>query len=182
MTAVQFLYLNEAANLRTINYFWLHCDNNWIRERSDPATLEPVDLDNIPCLGSILADDTGLGKTLTTLALILKTSHQACDFGDSPSPFENTSRCGATLVICPKATLKNWEHEITTHFAKNSIPYSIFYGRGRDRTPKETLKSSMVVLTSYDLIGTSGNPLHTNQNTIKSLNMEWYRIVLDEAQ
>ncbi|PLW47610.1 hypothetical protein PCANC_18673 [Puccinia coronata f. sp. avenae] len=122
-----------------------------------------------------------LGKTLTTLASILKTSHQARDFGDSPSPFENTSRCGATLVICPKATLTNWEHEITTHFAKNSIPYSIFYGRGHDRIPKETLKSSMVVLTSYDLIGTSGNPLRTNQNTIESLNMEWYRIVLDEA-
>jgi SNF2 family DNA or RNA helicase len=80
--------------------------------------------------------------------------------------------------------LTNWEHKITTHFTKNSIPYLIFYGRGRDCIPKEkTLKSSMVVLTSYGLIGTNGNPLHTNQmNNIKFLNMEWYRIVLDEAQ
>jgi DNA repair protein RAD5 len=173
--------MNEAANMSTINHFWLHCNKNWIRERSDLATLEPVDLDKIPCLVLILAEDMGLGKTLITLALILETSNQAQDSGNSLSPF-NTLRCGATLVICPKATLKNWNHKITTHFAKNSIPYLIFYGRGCDFISKETLKSSMVVPTSYDLIGTSGSPLQTNQNIIKSLNMEWSQIVLNEAQ
>jgi hypothetical protein len=40
----------------------------------------------------------------------------------------------------------------------------------------------MVVLTLYDIIGTRGNPLHTNQVTVESLNIEWYRVVLDEAQ
>ncbi|KNZ58065.1 hypothetical protein VP01_2002g4 [Puccinia sorghi] len=31
------------------------------------------------------------------------------------------------------------------------------------------------------MIGASGNPLHSNQITIESLNIFWYRIVLDEA-
>jgi SNF2 family DNA or RNA helicase len=101
MTAVQFLHLNEAANLSIINNFWLHHNNNWIREGSDLATLEHLDLDNILCLGSILADNMGLGKTWTNLALVLKTSNQASDVGNSSSPFKKSLSCGATLVIFP---------------------------------------------------------------------------------
>ncbi|PLW30215.1 hypothetical protein PCANC_27970 [Puccinia coronata f. sp. avenae] len=168
--------------MNTFDNFWLHRNNNWIRERSNQNGTELVDPHNTPALGSILADEMGLGKTLTTLALILKTSNQARDFGNSPSTFENTSRSGATLVICPKSTLTNWETEIKTHFVEDSIPYLIFYGRGRKHIPKEELKSSMVVLTLYNIIGASGNPLHANQVTVKSLKIEWYRIVLDEAQ
>ncbi|PLW14326.1 hypothetical protein PCANC_22585 [Puccinia coronata f. sp. avenae] len=168
--------------MNTFDNFWLHRNNNWIRERSDQNGTELVDPHNTPALGSILADDMGLGKTLTTLALILKTSKQARDFGNSPSTFENTSRSGATLVICPKSTLTNWETKIKTHMVEDSIPYLIFYGRGCKHIPKEELKSSMVVLTLYDIIGTSGNPLHANQVTVESLKIEWYRIVLDEAQ
>jgi hypothetical protein len=66
MTAVQFIYLNEAANLSIINHFWLYRNNRWIRERSHPNTLEHVDLDIIPCFGSNLADNMGWGKKLTT--------------------------------------------------------------------------------------------------------------------
>ncbi|PLW04487.1 hypothetical protein PCANC_28899, partial [Puccinia coronata f. sp. avenae] len=157
LKALQFLYENETVNMNTFDNFWLHHNNNWIQERSNQNGTELVDPHNTPALGSILADNMGLGKTLTTLA------------------------SGATLVICPKSTLTNWETKIKTHFVEDSISYLIFYGRGRKHIPKEELKSSMVVLTLYNIIGRSGNPLHANQVTVESLKIEWYRIVLDEA-
>ena len=167
--------------MNAMNNLWMHPDNSWIRERCDPSNCEHVDLSRPPCLGSILADGMGLGKTLTTLALIVKTSNQAQDFGTHVSS-NLPVRCRATLVICPVATLTNWENEIKLHFTNESIPYQIFHGRGRGRIKMEELMSALVVLTTYDIIGTSGNPLHTHQITIESLNIEWYRIVLDEAQ
>ncbi|OAV91122.1 hypothetical protein PTTG_28072 [Puccinia triticina 1-1 BBBD Race 1] len=130
--------------------------------------------------GSLLADDMGLGKMLTTLALILATSHLAKKSqidGVQNLPVQSA----ATLVICPLATLSNWENELKIHFVKGALPYCIFHGRERRQIQREDLLSSLVVLTTYEMVGTSGNPLHTNQITIESLDVCWFRIVLDEA-
>ena len=74
---LQFLYENETVNMNTFDNFWLHRNNNWIQERSNQNGTELVYPHNTCALGSILADDMCLGKTLTTLALILKTSNHA---------------------------------------------------------------------------------------------------------
>ncbi|OAV85662.1 hypothetical protein PTTG_30359, partial [Puccinia triticina 1-1 BBBD Race 1] len=131
--------------------------------------------------GSILADDMGLGKTLTTLALVLATRDLAKTFQTSLSNDQHI-QSAATLIICPLATLSNWENEIRIHFKERAIPYMIFHGRDCGNITQEDLLSSLVVLTTYEMVGTSGNLLHTNQITIESLELFWFRIVLHEAQ
>ncbi|KAI7934533.1 hypothetical protein MJO28_016960 [Puccinia striiformis f. sp. tritici] len=67
------------------------------------------------------------------------------------------------------------------HFQDQALPYHKFHGQRRREISREELLSSLVVLTTYDMIGATGNRLHTNNITIELLNTCWYRIVLDEA-
>ena len=180
-TALKFLKNNESTEQHRIEKLWNHPINRWIHQTCDPSDLQLEKTDQYSSRGSILADNMGLGKTLTTLALILATSNSAKQF--QKSRFENLPVTStATLVICPLATLSNWENELNIHFAKEALPYCIFHRRDRRQIKREDLLSSLVVLTTYEMVGTSGNPLHTNQITIESLDVCWFRIVLDEAQ
>jgi SWI/SNF-related matrix-associated actin-dependent regulator of chromatin subfamily A3 len=131
--------------------------------------LQLDETDQFTSQGSRLADDMGLGKTLTSLALVLATSHLAKQFQMSSSN-NHPVQSSATLIICPLATLSNWENEIKIHFDGGALPYCIFHGRDQG-----FLLSSLVVLTTYKMVGTSGNPLHTNQITIESLDICWFR-------
>ncbi|KNZ43794.1 uncharacterized protein VP01_9860g1, partial [Puccinia sorghi] len=116
------------------------------------SNLEPDDSETAPCQGSILANDMGLGKTLTTLMFVLGTSHMAIDF--HRSNLSNPPVQGvANLIICPLTTLSNWEKEIQTHFRPRAIPYAVFHGRGHRAIKREDLSSSLVVLTTYKIIG-----------------------------
>ena len=108
--------------------------------------------------GSKLADDMGLGKTLTTLALILATSSQGRLLQEADPQHQSC----ATLVICPPSTLSTWKHKIGKHFTEKSITYEVFHGSKQTDLELEDLKSAMVVLTTYDMIGKSGNEKHPN--------------------
>ncbi|KNZ54330.1 hypothetical protein VP01_2975g2 [Puccinia sorghi] len=78
--ALQFLLNNGCPNNNKLHDFWMHHDNNWIRETCDQSNLSPEDSQTALCWGSMLADGMGLGKTLTTLMFLLGTSHMARDF------------------------------------------------------------------------------------------------------
>ncbi|KNZ45507.1 hypothetical protein VP01_804g5 [Puccinia sorghi] len=119
---------------------------------------------------SILAEKLGLGKTLTTLFFVLGTSHLARDYqlSDLSNP---PVQCAATLIIFTLETLSNWVNEIQIHFRPEAIPYVAFDKRSRRGIKREDLSLSLVVLTTYEMIGPSGNPQHTNQIMIESLDM-----------
>uniref|UniRef100_A0ABL7D3P8 Helicase ATP-binding domain-containing protein n=1 Tax=Puccinia triticina (isolate 1-1 / race 1 (BBBD)) TaxID=630390 RepID=A0ABL7D3P8_PUCT1 len=180
ITALQFLNMNESAKDSNINDLWNHSVNNWIRNSCDPTNLQVLKTNESSCQGSILADDMGLGKTLTTLELVLATRDLAKTFQTSLSNDQHI-HSAATLIICPLATLSNCENEIRIHFKERAIPYMIFHGRDRGNITQKDLLSSLVVLKTYKMVGTSGNRLHTNQITIESLELFWLRIALDEA-
>ena len=128
--------------------------------------------------GSLLADDMGLGKTLTTLALILATSSQGRRFQEA----DPQNQSCATLVISPPSTLSTWKHEISQRFTEDSVTYKVFHGPKQKDLELEDLQSAMVVLTTYNMIGKSGNDKHPNFFTVGSLKLRWFRILLDEAQ
>ena len=88
----------------------------------------------------------------------------------------------SALIIVPPTLISNWENEIKIHFDQGTIPYYVFHGRNRGSLTKEQILTATVILTTYEMVGTSGNPSHTNQITIESLDISWFRIVLDEAQ
>ncbi|EFP79715.2 uncharacterized protein PGTG_06036 [Puccinia graminis f. sp. tritici CRL 75-36-700-3] len=179
LSALSFLLRNEHPNNNTKD-LWYHDDNAWLRhyfdEESVSSETEPPEDDRSQ--GSILADDMGLGKTLTTLAFILAT----CEEGRRFRKADPENRSSATLVICPLATLSNWQNEISLHFNNHAITYKVFHGDDRKKMTKEDLQSSMMILTTYEMITTSGNKRHHHQLTIESLDLFWFRVVLDEAQ
>jgi SNF2 family DNA or RNA helicase len=85
-------------------------------------------------------------------------------------------------VICPPSTLSTWKHEISQWFTEDSITYEVFHGPRQKDLELEDLQSATVVLTTYDMIGKSGNEKHPNVLTVGSLKLCWFRIVLDKAQ
>ncbi|OAV88332.1 hypothetical protein PTTG_29059 [Puccinia triticina 1-1 BBBD Race 1] len=177
--ALNFLLKNEDSENNKPEALWYHHDNAWLRnyckKDSNSSAKEP---NHNRSQGSILADDMGLGKTLTTLAFILATSDNRRNFRQA----DPNKRSAATLVICPLATLSNWKNEIDLHFRGHAIPYEVFHGDNRKSLTSEDLQSTMLILTTYKMIGTSGNKKHPNQHNIGALDLFWFRIVLDKAQ
>lgn len=66
----------------------------------------------LKCRGGILADEMGMGKSLTLLSLILHTLEEARSFGGNPqnSIMERETKCvtKATLLIAPKSSTVFW--------------------------------------------------------------------------
>ncbi|OAV85921.1 hypothetical protein PTTG_30194 [Puccinia triticina 1-1 BBBD Race 1] len=178
ISALNFLLKNEDSENNKPEALWYHHDNAWLRnyceKDSNSSAKEP---NHNRSQGLILADDMGLGKTLTTLAFILATSDNARNFQQA----DPNKRSAATLVICPLATLSNWKNEIDLHFRDHAIPHEVFHGDNRKSLTSEDLQSTMLILTTYEMIGTSGNKKHPNQHNIGALDLFWFRIVLDEA-
>ncbi|KAG7650164.1 putative DNA helicase chromatin remodeling C2H2 family [Arabidopsis thaliana] len=66
-----------------------------------------------PCSGGILADDQGLGKTVSTIALILKERSkpaQACEESTKKEIFDLESETGECAPLKPSGRSKHFEH------------------------------------------------------------------------
>ncbi len=110
-------------------------------------------------LGACLADDMGLGKSITTLALIAR------DWEDDPST--------PVLLVCPTSVIGNWERE-AARFTPD-LPLIVHHGAERSRSGRIVPKRGgvAVVMTSYN-VATRDAALLAKQ--------PWRGIVLDEAQ
>ena len=105
--------------------------------------------------GACLADDMGIGKTITAIALHLHRREQA-------------ERTAPTLIICPASMLATWEREIA-RFAPATLTRR-YHGEGRTL---EDLSSDEVVITTYGTLRRDADILAA---TVYDL------IVADEAQ
>ncbi|KAF5637162.1 SNF2 family domain protein [Fusarium sp. NRRL 52700] len=146
--------------------------------------------------GGILADDMGMGKTLTTLALITETLPLAHSwFQDIPAG-SSKALSRATLVIVPSTCkyvhlfsllrslsawtdlatviMNSWEAQIALHIDK-SINTGKYYGKDRNSKVNEYLDLD-IVFTTYHTIAYSMNKQDSLVFRIK-----WFRIILDEA-
>ncbi|KAK1241241.1 hypothetical protein MKX08_001215 [Trichoderma sp. CBMAI-0020] len=131
--------------------------------------------------GGILADEMGMGKTLSILALIVKTLDVATEWAQkqesSATVEEEIQRSRSTLVIVPSALLVyNWIDEINGYL-KEGVKKIKYHGSDRPTNIEEILDSDIVVTTYSTLKAEFQN------KSQKSLlhRVEWYRIVLDEA-
>ncbi|POW12095.1 hypothetical protein PSHT_08185 [Puccinia striiformis] len=79
-TALEFTMKNKSPEHNQIHNLWSHLNNNWIRNTSDPSNLQLETTHGSSRLGSILANDMELGKTSSTLTLILATNSMARRF------------------------------------------------------------------------------------------------------
>lgn len=105
--------------------------------------------------GAILADDMGLGKTLQVIALL-----------------ESEQGKGTSIVITPSSLVLNWKDEIEK-FASTLSTLCIL---GNAQKRKQLIQSA----SNYDVLITSYDYLRRDVDLYE--NMQFYYIVLDEAQ
>ena len=118
--------------------------------------------------GGILADQPGLGKSLTSLALIASTLTSQVN-----TTAERFS-C-STLLIVPSSMVTVWQLQIEEHFYPGQIQFLTYIGPTR-KTVLADSKQHDIVLTSYET-------LVSDHSSLKSevFSSAWHRIVVDEA-
>ncbi|KAI6520061.1 hypothetical protein MCOR10_006466 [Pyricularia oryzae] len=115
--------------------------------------------------GGILADDMGMGKSLTSLALVADTLELAMEWrkeGDMAGETQTSKRprraqrSKATLIIVPSTLIMNetWENDIHKHMSEG-ITVAKYYGKERDLVDPEIYLTSDIVFTTYHTIATS---------------------------
>ena len=117
--------------------------------------------------GGIVADQPGLGKSLTTLALI------ASSLSDLDTGLETVNQ--STLIVVPTPVLLSWEEQIDTHLHPNCISTATYHSSKRINPFTGSL-SPNIVLTTYSTLVAD---LKARKSTLFEPN--WYRVVLDEA-
>ncbi|KAI0847485.1 SNF2 family N-terminal domain-containing protein, partial [Daldinia vernicosa] len=134
---------------------------------------------SLTSFGGLIADTMGLGKTLTMLAAILRSVPAARLFSSFYDRLENeyTQKLPtkATLIIVPSSQLlESWQSEIQTHIFPGALSFTCFHGKKRPRD-NELLCAFDVVLTTYATLAAD----YADRGVLHQ--MEWYRVVLDEA-
>ena len=134
-----------------------------------------------PACGGILADVMGLGKTLSILALVANTMQEARAFGQKEAPVNAVDlkrNSKATLIICPKSVMANWEDQIRTHTLAGKLKVYSYHGTNRTKDVDE-LASHHIVLAPYQTAAAEFTDTMGKRDALASIN--WFRVVLDEA-
>jgi SNF2 family DNA or RNA helicase len=140
--------------------------------------------------GGILADVMGLGKTLEVLAVMV---------GNPPPENETKNNIKGTLIVMPSSVINQWKGEIGIHTEPNAFP-RITHFSSQKSLPEFALTDADVVLTSYNEVMRSyPYPSKSDMGNFQICGgydgwakangkvpgilhqIEWYRIVLDEA-
>lgn len=108
-------------------------------------------------LGGVLADDMGLGKTVQLLALAA---------ADPPGT-------GPTLLVCPMSLVGNWQREAARFTPGLRVHVHHGAERARGEEFAAAVAESNLVITTYALTARDAEALGE---------IEWHRIVVDEAQ
>ncbi|KPM36026.1 hypothetical protein AK830_g10539 [Neonectria ditissima] len=131
--------------------------------------------------GGVLADEMGMGKTLSTLALIINTIEEGSFWAVESNAKSAThpgirNRARTTLIIVPsKLIIDSWLEQISKHIG-DAIKVIKYHGASRERRAN-ILSQADIVLTTYQTLATDfQNP---PQAILYSIG--WFRIVLDEA-
>ncbi len=114
--------------------------------------------------GACLADDMGLGKSIQTIAYMLKIIEEQRQNKQNLVPF---------LLICPTSLIGNWVYELN-QFAP-TIKVFVHHGDNRifDTDINQVIKQYDIIITSYSL-AVRDETIWTNSN--------WNGLILDEAQ
>ncbi|RKL48735.1 hypothetical protein BFJ72_g1632 [Fusarium proliferatum] len=132
--------------------------------------------------GGILADDMGMGKSLSILALIMKTLDKGQEWAEGENAEHKSRRClkfsQSTLIVVSAALLVDeWKNEVKKHL-QNGIKVVKYHGEHRPKTVKE-LEDSDIVVTTYHTL--TAEYLAGKGKNSPLYQLGWYRIVLDEA-
>ena len=139
-------------------------------------------------LNGCLADDMGLGKSITVIARLVQERNQASNSEDNQAgsngkqkrktkaatPSQPPIRVPPTLLIAPTSVVGNWQREIEK-FAPH-LRTIVHHGGDRLQTEADfeaVCAENDVVITSYTL---------TRKDEKLFNSVTWHRVVIDEAQ
>ncbi|KAL2881818.1 hypothetical protein SGCOL_002975 [Colletotrichum sp. CLE4] len=130
--------------------------------------------------GGILADEMGMGKSLSILSLIVKTLDDAriwaIDEDMNGEKNKDLHYSGSTLVVVSSALLiYNWTNEIEKH-VDGSLTHVKYHGPNREKD-LDKIKGSDVVVTTYNTLSAEFEKKSSILHKIG-----WYRVVLDEGK
>lgn len=155
-------------------------------------------------LGGLLADMMGLGKTLSILSLVVHTLDEASEWAKlSPcashqgqlshtkkgkssqlpacEPTSLVQNSKATLLVSPLSTIANWEEQIKQHIEPGTLKCYIYHGPSRIKDVKKLAEYDLVI-TTYGSVGSEFNHRCKKKQGVYPLEeINWFRIVLDEA-
>ncbi|KAI9641082.1 hypothetical protein NHQ30_010511 [Ciborinia camelliae] len=155
-------------------------------------------------LGGILADMMGLGKTLSILSLVVTTLDDSKDWAKRrPSQSDQREQpvaksgkaasqpkvepaalvlnCKTTLLVAPLSVISNWEDQIKAHIKPGALKYYIYHGANRIKDVQK-LSEYDIVITTYGSVASEYNNRNKKKDGKYPLEeMNWFRIVLDEA-
>lgn len=155
---------------------------------------ETTKMDPLRFYGGVLADDTGSGKTATTLGLIHSAPFNDEKYQQRLDRFNDFSHnhTGATLIVCPSNIYKQWIAE-----AKKCNPKFKIYGFStildhRKVSTQDIIEADIVVVSYQFLINSNYNVrkgycgLNINSifNSVKGYvnihHFHYHRMILDE--
>ncbi|KAE8441985.1 hypothetical protein EG329_004111 [Mollisiaceae sp. DMI_Dod_QoI] len=140
--------------------------------------------------GGLLADSMGLGKTVQMLA---------CMVGNPPGAKDLARGTKATLIVVPAGVIDQWLDEIRHHTAPKAFQKILHY-KTSAKVPRNILEDLDIVVTSYnEVMKQFPYPDAKNREKIQAMgyhawwkvaikemgdlhHINWYRVVLDEAQ
>jgi len=151
-------------------------------------------------MGGILAEEMGLGKTVEILALILlhgrAVDQDSLDYLQNPTA-DRPAKVGTTLIVTPPQLLQQWLSEIATHAPGLKVTH--YKGCRADDRDQELnsirdLAGQDIVVTTYSVLSSElwfskkvPDRERRNQRvyylpTSPLMQLQWWRICLDEAQ
>ncbi|KAI9150829.1 matrix-associated actin-dependent regulator [Paramyrothecium foliicola] len=133
--------------------------------------------------GGIIADEMGLGKTLVMLSTVAASLDRANDFVAAENQLRVTqplrkAPSRATLIIVPAPLLiDNWRDEIRKHANPGALTSHKHLGSSRhDDDELPLLYEKLIVFTTYSTLAREFRERITSLS-----NINWFRIILDEA-
>lgn len=140
----------------------------------------------------------GLGKTITTLALIRSPNSGEGVIDPPEEPAEDPKRrySDTTLIVCPLSVIGNWRDQIRMHVGgSNECNYHVYHGK-EAKVSNSFLRNCDVVITTYQtlaneyIVDKDGELVRKKAKKPKKdqklengtlYKVKWRRIVLDEG-
>ena len=185
--ALDFMSQRENGPIPSKFQLWMPSEQDGRPCQRHVVTNQTSSLEYPETGGGILADEMGMGKSLSILALMLRMLHQGhlwasektgmVDDGNRQDHARRRSR--ATLIIASSDLMINeWFQEMKTHFKEEvfgALRTIKYHGINRESS-KDALCNADIVITTYHTLYADSS---RNKNPLR--NIEWYRLVLDEA-
>lgn len=157
-------YINESYIVKIPNY------PIYFDTKSKQTILSPCKKNFImKYSGGILGDELGLGKTLTSIGLILSNP---CT---SKAYYTEKYNTPATLIAMPSHLIDQWVSEIDNHCTPSPRIITLTTMRDLVNITNDCIKQADIVLISFQLLINH----RFNRRYIAQFN--WYRIMIDEG-